>query len=327
MNTTATAGPQTATTARSGPQAAVVAKLRLLLIACGLFFSMSTPSHSQVPDPAAVKAPPPGITHGNAADPSALADQAANPAAPLTQIQIRDILLPKVAGTDGATNLLQLQPVVPIGPFKSLPFLQLVKITLQVPSLPGPVNDSGFGDLSLFDLVSIKTSWGRWGFGPALVFPTAASEELGAGKWQAGAAVALIYTGTKNLTAGAVLQNPISFAGDADRPDVNELIIAPTLTVNLTKGWFAGLSDFNWTFDWKDGGAATIPVGVQVGKIVRIGRQPLNVSVEAGRAVVRPDGTPDPGWIFGFEFSPIFNWHVGPGEKITLRGRSADKSN
>ena len=35
----------------------------------------------------------------------------------------------------------------------------------------------------------------------------------------------------------------------------------------------------------------------------------------------RPAGTPDPGWILGFEFSPIFNWHLGPGQKIHLRGK------
>jgi hypothetical protein len=321
------------TAARSRPRAPVVGKLRLLLVACGLFFSVSTPSQSQAPGEAAgsandgtaaaVEAAPPGIAHGTAADPGALADQASNPAAPLTQIQIRDVVLPNLPGTDGATNLLQIQPVVPIGPFTSLPFLQLIKITLEAPSLPGPVNDSGFGDVSLVDLVSIKTSWGRLGFGPTVVFPTASSEELGAGKWQAGPAVALIYTGTKNLTAGAVLQNPISFAGDSDRLDVNQLVIAPTLTINLTKGWFGGLSDFNWTFDWEDGGAATIPLGVQVGKIVRIGRQPVSMSVEAGRTMVRPDDTPDPGWIFGFEFTPIFNWHVGPRQKIKLRGKTS----
>ena len=81
--------------------------------------------------------------------------------------------------------------------------------------------------------------------------PTASSRELGAGKWQAGPAAAVIYTGVKNLTAGAVFQNPISFAGDSGRAKVNELIIAPTLTYSLSKGWFAGLADYNWTFDWE----------------------------------------------------------------------------
>ena len=147
---------------------------------------------------------------------------------------------------------------------------------------------SGVGDLQVFDLVTIKESWGRWGFGPALVFPTASDEALGQGKWQAGLAVALIYTRVKNLTVGAVWQNPFSFAGDSDRAGVNNLIITPTLTYTLEKGWFAGLSDFNWTFDWKDDGAATLLLGLQVGRVFVIGKQDVSLSFEAGGAAARP---------------------------------------
>jgi hypothetical protein len=97
------------------------------------------------------------------------------------------------------------------------------------------------------------------------------------------------------------------------------MLITPTLTYNLKDGWFAGLSDYNFSFNWENGGAATIPLGVQVGKVVTIGRQPVSLSVEVGGTAVRPDGTPNPGWILGFELSPIFNFHVGPGEKIKVR--------
>jgi hypothetical protein len=58
-----------------------------------------------------------------------------------------------------------------------------------------------------------------------------------------------------------------------------------------------------------------IPIGLQVGKVVRIGNQPISLSIEAGRAVARPSDMPDPGWIFGFEITPIFNFHIGPNEK------------
>jgi hypothetical protein len=295
---------------------------KAFLVACGFSVLVAAPRplQAQSESPISSQAPP-GITPRDTADPNALANEAANPAAPLTQIQIRDILVPSIPGTDGATNLLQIQPVIPIGPFRRFPWVQLVKINVQFPTLPQPVGQSGFGDLDVFDLVTIKESWGRWGLGPSLVFPTASSRELGAGKWQAGPAMAVIYTGVKNLTAGAVFQNPISFAGDSGRAKVNELIIAPTLTYGLSKGWFAGLADFNWTFDWENGGDATLPLGVQVGKILRIGHQPFNVSVEIGRMAARPADTPNPGWIFGFEFSPIFNWHLGPGQKIHLRGK------
>jgi hypothetical protein len=46
---------------------------------------------------------------------------------------------------------------------------------------------------------------------------------------------------------------------------VNALAITPTLTYNLPHGWFAGYCDFEWTIDWKNGGAATNPVGLQCG--------------------------------------------------------------
>ncbi len=177
----------------------------------------------------------------------------------------------------------------------------------------------GTGDLQVFDLVTIKQSWGRWGFGPALVFPTASANVLGAGKYQIGPSVALIYTGIKNLTVGAIIQNPISYAGSPNRPAVNNMIITPTFTFNLAEGWFVGLSDYNFTFNWESGGAATVPLGLQVGKVVTLGKQPVSLSVEAGGAAARPSGAPNPGWILGFEVSPIFNFHLGPGEKIKVR--------
>jgi len=173
--------------------------------------------------------------------------------------------------------------------------------------------------LQLFDLVSVKQSWGRWGFGPAFVFPTASETALGAGKWQLGPSAALIYTGIKNLTAGAVVQNPISYAGSPNRPGVNQMIITPTFTFNLAQGWFVGMSDYNWTVNWEKDGAMTLPLGVQVGRVVRIGKQPVSLSVQAGGTAVRPAGTPNPGWILGFELSPIFNFHLGPKKKIKLR--------
>ena len=258
-----------------------------------------------------------------------IANQVNNPAAPLSLIQFRNILLPSasapglfpgVAGASGTVNDFQIQPVLPIGPFHSLPFVQLLKITMPVAvTLPSPVSQTGVGDLQVFDLLTIKQSWGRWGLGPALVFPTASSTALGAGKWQAGPSFALIVTAIKNLTAGAVLQNPISYAGSPDRPKVNSLIITPTLTYSLEKGWFVGLSDYNWSFNWENGGAALIPLGVQIGKVFSIGGQAFSGSIEAGRAPVRPAGTLDPGWIVGFEFSPIFKWHLGPDEKVRVK--------
>jgi hypothetical protein len=267
-----------------------------------------------------------------------LANQVNNPAAPVTFIQFRDILLPDPSATKGAVNALQIQPVLPIGPFHWFPYVQLMKITLPLvistPGIAPPIGCiacgsgtqgvTGLGDMQVFDLVTIKQSWGRWGLGPSLIFPTATKPQLGAGKWLAGPSVAIIYTGIKNLTAGFVLQNPISFAGSPRRPGVNQMIITPTFTFNLKDGWFVGMSDYNFSWNWESNGAATIPIGLQAGKVVRIGKQPVSLSIEAGGVAARPAGTPNPGVILGFELSPIFNFHIGPGQKVKVRGNPSE---
>jgi len=279
-------------------------------------------------NPTTPQNPPPAPVGGGGVGARDLANEANNPAAPLSLIQFRNILLPNasangflpgVGGANGTVNAFQIQPVLPIGPFHSLPFVQLLKITMPlVISLPSPISETGIGDLQVFDLLTIKQSWGRWGLGPALVFPTASATALGAGKWQAGPAFALIYTGVKNLTAGAVVQNPISYAGSPNRPNVNSLIITPTFTYSLEQGWFVGMSDYNWAFNWESNNTALIPLGAQVGKIFSVGKQAFSASIEAGGTVVKPSGSPNAGWILGFEISPIFKWHLGPEQKIRV---------
>jgi hypothetical protein len=271
------------------------------------------------------QAHPFGGRSGGAVSAQELANQANNPTAPLTLVQFRDIYVPRAKKQNGPLNSFQFQPVVPIGPFGWLPLVQLMKITMPLFNAnPGPGHETGMGDLTVFDLFSLEQSWGRWGFGPVLVLPTATQKELGSGKYQAGPAAGLIYTSIKNVVAGAILQNPISFGGSPSRSSVNQLIVSPTLTYNLPEGWFVGLTDYNWTFDWKNNGAATIPLGVQVGKVVRIGKQPVSLSFEVGGAALRPAHTPNPGVIIGFAITPIFNFHLGPGKKIHLRDKKVE---
>ena len=87
-------------------------------------------------NPASAQTPAPQTTAATGAPPSAqeLANQVNNPAAPVTFIQFRDILIPSFPGFKGALNSLQMQPVLPIGPFQSFPFVQLVKITFPMVS-------------------------------------------------------------------------------------------------------------------------------------------------------------------------------------------------
>jgi len=230
-----------------------------------------------------------------------------DPTAPLSLVQFRDILAPDVPGYDGPANLLEIQPVLPIGRSQHIPFAQLIKVTVPVATSPDPGGTTGLGDVEIFDLASIKAPWGRWGIGPVFVIPTATDDELGQGKWQAGPAAAIIVTAVKGLQAGAVFENPISFAGDSKRERVNALSITPTVTYNLPSGWFGGYSDIDLEFDWENGGEATIPLGAQVGKVFKAGTVTLSASVETAYLVARPDGTPR--WVAGFEFTWVLPSH------------------
>ena len=233
-----------------------------------------------------------------------ISEQVNNPTAPLTQIQLKDVLSSNVPGYDGSANLFQVVPIMPIPHNSIFGFDQLMKITFQIPSTPNPDGKTGFGDIDLFDLYTMNELWGRWGVGLSFVFPTASSENLGQGKWQIGPAIALMYTGIQNLVFGAVFQNPISFAGDQSRANVNTLIITPTITWTFSNGWFAGYSDFDWTFDWKNGGQATIPIGLQAGKVLSLHSLPISLSIEGSWLAVSPDNSPE--WLIGFECVLIF---------------------
>lgn len=72
-----------------------------------------------------------------------------------------------------------------------------------------------------------------------------------------------------HLQLRVILQNPISVGGDSDRPNVNQLLVQPIAQYNFEQGWYASIGDFTWSFDWKSGGDATIPVALQVGHCKR----------------------------------------------------------
>jgi hypothetical protein len=242
----------------------------------------------------------------------ALANQVNDPTEPITLLQLRNIFAPAWSGSSGGATGLEAEFVFPIAEGRLIPVSQLTRTTLPYLWLPDEAGgDAGFGDLSYFDIGLLPAKWGRWGPGITLVIPTGASTTaLTQGKWQVGPALAVILSSIPDLQVGLVLQNPISIAGPSERPSVNSLEIQPTLTYSFPDGWFGGFSDFSFTFDWTDGGAATIPVGLQVGKVTTIGKRHFVLSVEAATLVARPDDE-GPEWLIGLEAAWVIKLHPG----------------
>jgi hypothetical protein len=220
---------------------------------------------------------------------------------------------------NGDANFLNIQPVLPatVGDWNlvSRIIIPLVDAPGGVPGLPnnpglGDTKKSGratgLGDVNYSLFFNPLETQGSliWGLGASITAPTASDDRLGSGKWSAGpTAVGLVQP--KWGTYGMLLRHLWSFAGDDDRRDVSQSLIEPFVNYNLDKGWYL-ISDSVVTVDWKikSGDKVTLPLGGGVGKIFKVGNQPMNARVEAYANVIKPDGAPD--WTIGGTLQFLF---------------------
>jgi hypothetical protein len=168
---------------------------------------------------------------------------------------------------------------------------------------PSDNRKTGIGDInySLFFSPADATRF-IWGIGPSVNLPTAKSDALGSGKWSAGpTAVVLLQPGWG--TYGGLVRQLWSFAGDSDRPDVNQTLLQPFINYNLPNGWYL-ITDIiitaNWEADSSD--TWTVPLGGDVGKLFKIGNQPINSRIEAYYNIEKPDNGPEWQTVFTFQF-------------------------
>ena len=132
-----------------------------------------------------------------------------------------------------------------------------------------------------------------WGIGPTFMLPTGTNQVLGQGKFSMGpSVVALVQPG--HWTVGALVNNVWSVAGSSNRADVNQMLFQYFINYNLKKGWYLTMSPVitaNWNAP--SGSQWTAPVGGGVGRIFRMGFQPVNVSMQVyGNAVYPAGGSP-----------------------------------
>lgn len=235
-----------------------------------------------------------------------LSNQAANPNAPLTQLQLRNVIAPRLPGFDGTGNVLQLQAIVPVKPHEITPFPLIMRFNFQVATVPKPIDQTALGNFQFFAQGVQTQSWGSWGIGFTVSAPTETFSKIPSGPWQLGPAAGIIYTGIEKLVLGGVVQNPISLTAKSGQSS-NQLSFEPSITYTLPGGWYFGYPDFAWTVNWQNHGAVSFPVGLQVGKIILIGKQPFSVNIEGGYNAVRPhNGNGVPRSMIGIEFTALF---------------------
>jgi hypothetical protein len=245
-----------------------------------------------------------------------LREAAQNPIADLISLPFQNNTNFNIGHTDNTQNVLNIQPVYPvqIGQGWNLITRPILPVIHQQPFFSGrelqaleatagpEVGDTqfGLGDLTPEFFFSprapIALGQGRslvWGAGPAFQLPTATDDLLGTGKWSAGPSFVMFYADQPaHITTGFLILNVWSFAGEENRADVNAMTLQPFLTYNLPNGWYLTSSPLitaNWETD--EDNRWTVPVGGGIGRIFKIGHQPINASLAAYYNVVRPDDT------------------------------------
>jgi hypothetical protein len=192
-------------------------------------------------------------------------------------------------------NLL-FQPVLPVALTDDWNFITRPVIPFFV-SQQHPVPGKGFveptagiGDITLLQLLSPSPKLaGDWllGLGPSWIFPAASSRWTGQGKWQVGPAALAGYLSDKWILA-ALVQNWTSYGGSGPQT-TNGMNLQPVASYFLPDGWSIGYSG-NILANWKatGGNTWTVPVGLSVSKVVKLGPLPVRFALGGQYMVVNP---------------------------------------
>jgi len=224
-----------------------------------------------------------------------LARAAQNPVASMISLPFQNNTNFDFGPQEKTQNILNIQPVWPfsLNDDWNLITRTIVPVISQPETAPGTDREFGVGDTFFTAFLSPKNSgkW-IWGAGPAILIPTATDDYLGQDRWAAGPSfVALTISGP--WVVGSLFSNVWDFAGSGDA-DIDLFTWQYFINYNMADGWYlttAPIITANW--EASSGNKWTIPFGGGVGKIFRIGKQPMNASVQAYYNVEEPDFGPD----------------------------------
>jgi len=247
--------------------------------------------------------------YGQEGGESDLAKKTQNPVSDLISLPFQNNTNFGIGPHDRTQNVLNIQPVIPFSLSEKWNIITrtIVPYIYQPDITKNSGGELGIGDINTTLFLS-PASPGKiiWGAGPIFSFPTTTNEKLGTEKWCIGpSAVALTMHGP--WVAGVLINNVWSFAGRSDRANVNQMLIQYFINYNLKKGWYLSSAPII-TANWKADGDDTwlVPFGGGVGKVFKIGKQPMNASVQAFYNAIHPDDAPYPNWTLRLQLQFLF---------------------
>ncbi|HBE92520.1 MAG TPA: neuromedin U, partial [Gammaproteobacteria bacterium] len=209
------------------------------------------------------------------------------------------------AGPEERTqNILNVQPVWPFSISENWNLITRTIIPVTWVSsgaqigdgvIPSPIGNDhifGLGDSTVTAFFSPKDS-GKltWGVGPVALIPTSTDDALGAGEW--GGGLSAVFLGMPgNWVVGSLFSNVWTPEEDDGSRAVNLFTWQYFINYNIpdANGLYlttAPIINANWEADSNN--RWTVPFGGGVGKIFKIGEQPVNGQISAYYNVEKPE--------------------------------------
>jgi hypothetical protein len=235
---------------------------------------------------------------------------ARNPFADVIRLPFEESISFDQGPFDRAPNSLQISPVFPISITPD--WLLVTRVVTTAPAYQPNLASStggvaGLGDTTVsFFVTPARTGRLIWGFGPAILIPTATNSQLGFGKWGLGPTAAVLVEPAWG-SASLLVQNIWSVAGSSNRSPVNQAQFEPQFSFNLPRGWYL-TSQPTIIADWTqpENNRWLVPIGGGAGRTFNIGKQAVDSNIAAYWNAVRPSNPPSPEWQLSMQFTFIF---------------------
>lgn len=223
---------------------------------------------------------------------SDLAKASQNPVANLTSFPLQFNYYTGGGLESKTAMLLNVQPVLPLPLNKQWIVISRTVVPYTNMPLPDDTRATGIGDIQE-QVYFTPREPGKfvWGLGPILSVPTATNDLMRTGQWALGPTAVGLVTYDR-WVIGALANNLWRVGGVNNGPPINQFTIQPFINFNIPSGWSittAPIITSNWGA--VNGQKWTVPIGIGLGKVTTIGRQPVSLGMQYYHNVEHPDAT------------------------------------